>query len=92
MAKVPIELLDAFASMTPGTMSREEAFRIREELMKERSVDLEFGNGMFTHVSGQWLGAVDCVLTSRFLQGIQHVVCVVSSQTRPVTECVHSEH
>ncbi|KAL1705603.1 hypothetical protein EV121DRAFT_290271 [Schizophyllum commune] len=49
LAKVPIELLDVFASMTPGTMSREEAFRIREELMKERSVDLEFGNGMFTH-------------------------------------------
>ena len=65
MAKVPIELLDAFASMTPGTMSREEAFRIREELMKERSVDLEFGNGMFTHVSGQWLGEADCVLISR---------------------------
>ena len=65
MAKVPIELLDVFASMTPGTMSREDAFRIREELMKERSVDLEFGNGMFTHVSGQRLGEADCVLIFR---------------------------
>ncbi|KAL1745925.1 hypothetical protein HDZ31DRAFT_81609 [Schizophyllum fasciatum] len=54
LANLPVELLDAFAAMTPGTMSKEEAFRVREELMAERSVELSYGDGLFIHEFNMW--------------------------------------
>ncbi|KAI5828686.1 hypothetical protein K523DRAFT_417386 [Schizophyllum commune Tattone D] len=49
MSTLPPELIDKIqAELTPGMMSREEALTIREELMKERSVNADQPKSLFT--------------------------------------------
>ncbi|KAL1677548.1 hypothetical protein EV122DRAFT_252505 [Schizophyllum commune] len=55
MSTLPPELIDKIqAELTPGMMSREEALAIREELMKERSVNADQPKSLFTEGFNMW--------------------------------------
>lgn len=49
LSKLPVELLDVHTSMTPGIMNKEEALKVREQLMRERTVDIGYGEEFFTY-------------------------------------------
>ena len=59
MSRLPSELVDYIAFLTPGIVDRKEAEAIREELMDERSLFREEVDGLiFGHVSPTLRGLV----------------------------------